>query len=39
MKHPAFGISSLKNAVDFIWMREQRHVEQIVEIKQVLGLE
>jgi hypothetical protein len=38
MNHPAFGIISLKNVVDFIWMYEQRHIDQIIEIKEELGL-
>lgn len=37
MNHPAFGVISLKNMVDFIWMHEARHIEQIKEIKQELG--
>lgn len=27
--HPAFGLISLKNLVDFVWLHEQYHVEQI----------
>ena len=33
MDHPHFGLISLKNLVDFIWLHEQRHIEQINEIK------
>jgi hypothetical protein len=36
MDHPVFGLISLKNMVDFIWMHEKRHCEQITEIKQEL---
>lgn len=34
MEHPAFGVLSLKNLVDFIWLHEKRHTDQIYEIKQ-----
>ncbi|TAN14012.1 MAG: DinB family protein [Burkholderiaceae bacterium] len=27
--HPVFGLISLKNLVDFVWLHEQYHVEQI----------
>ena len=36
VEHPAFGLISLKNIVDFIWMHERRHLEQIEEIKEEL---
>ncbi|MCL6573087.1 MAG: DinB family protein [Bacillus sp. (in: Bacteria)] len=36
MEHPLFGFISLKNVVDFIWMHELRHCEQITEIKHEL---
>ena len=39
MNHPAFGFISLKNVVDFIWMHEKRHIDQIEEIKRELGFE
>jgi uncharacterized damage-inducible protein DinB len=34
--HPSLGLISLKNLVDFIWLHEQRHIEQIKEIKMQL---
>lgn len=34
--HPGFGKISLKNLVEFIYLHEQRHIEQIEEIKKEL---
>jgi hypothetical protein len=36
MDHPWFGLISLKNLVDTIWLHEKRHTEQIAEIKEEL---
>ncbi|TAM57556.1 DinB family protein [bacterium] len=33
MDHPLFGKISLKNLVDFIWLHEQYHVDQIEKAK------
>lgn len=33
LDHPTLGLISLKNLVDFIWLHEERHIEQINEIK------
>lgn len=34
--HPGLGEISVKNAIDFIWLHELRHIEQISEISQQL---
>lgn len=36
MDHPHFGVISLKNVVDTIWLHEKRHTEQIHEIKRAM---
>lgn len=36
ISHPSFGVISLKNLLDFIWLHEYRHMEQINEIKKQL---
>lgn len=36
LDHPAFGKTNLKNLIEFIYLHEQRHIEQIEEIKNEL---
>lgn len=35
-KHPAFGVLSLKQWIEFIGYHEKRHAAQIIEIKEIL---
>lgn len=35
LQHPVFGPISLKNLVDFVWLHEQYHTEQIAEIRRL----
>ncbi len=37
-KHPVFGELSLAQWIEFIYLHEQRHIEQIKEIKQSIGI-
>ena len=35
-EHPTFGIISLKNFIDSIWLHDQHHIDQIYRIRQSL---
>lgn len=38
-KHAALGVLPLDQWIDFVYLHEQRHIEQIKEVKQAIGLE
>ncbi|MFB6467795.1 DinB family protein [Cytobacillus sp. Hz8] len=38
IEHPTFGVISLKNLLDTIWLHEERHLQQINEIKYQLKM-